>query len=921
DAVFLNDGNGTFSLHQTVTITNGFTLRLSLGDVDGDGDLDAAVSQANGITKLLLNDGTGMFTLGQDLDDGINSNGAADFGDFDNDGDLDLLLSKSSEPNTLWLNDGNGNFTDSGQRLGSNITLGGGIGDLDGDGDLDYVSTNYNQANQVWLNENVSLPYAQDFENDTWQGLVINKPQNFSFVEVTGNTKFQADNSGLTGLSAAVIDSLTDLPSTFEMSIEMTGLSGADRWLDGFLIFDYKSPTDFKYAGMFIGQNEWVIGHYQGNFGNKVVNSTMQIDPDTEYLVHLRVEGSTAYLTVNNKRVVERTFSSPLNAGQAGFGSFNAVTCFDNFEIGAEVATGAPSDLPYMEDFEDGTADQIAYYGGQRWSIQDTFGNKNLFFGGGGNFGLGVAYLDNEFPLPETFEITADVTSYYAPGFFNDGFIVFDYQSPTDFKYVGMFVGQDIWFIGHYQGNFGNRIATASYELNSDQSYKMLVKIDGDTVSLSVDTFPIVSGTFTNGIGDGKVGFAGYNSRTAFDNIEIALNVQGGKPDTLPYFDDFEDREAQRLYFNNRPYWGFTTGETNKYMRANTSYLTDPNKYLALSYFPMDPTTAPSQIEAKAKISAKNGQSSEHNGYITFDYKNDTDFKYAGFNADTNQWVIGHYQGNFSNILAMVDWDDTSRTIDVNQFYDVEVLLNGSTASLTVDDEFIVSHDFGVALNQGGIGLATYHAFTWFDDFSITDVTPPPAPLYTPPVESVNFASSSESDSTSVTIDTTGNDSLGIELTGSTSSAFEFSVDLQTFDSPGDAQNGFVIFDYKNENDFKYAGLFAGHNQWLIGHYQGNWGNRLAQVDWDALSRTINAGQTYHLQVEVNGSDVLLTVDGEEILSASFADDVTTGSVGLAAENAHTEFSNLHLESLESNGISLDALFADWEQESNELLI
>ncbi|MCA9042289.1 MAG: DUF11 domain-containing protein, partial [Planctomycetaceae bacterium] len=212
DAVFLNDGSGTFSLHQTVTITNANTLRLSLGDVDGDGDLDAAVSQPGGNTKLLLNDGTGIFTLGQELNDGINSNWAADFGDFDNDGDLDLLLSKeSNQPNTLWLNDGNGNFTDSGQRIGSRSTIGVGIGDLDGDGDLDYVSANFTEANRVWLNE-VTLPYNQDFEFDHTLGLVLNNPSNFSFVDDGGNNLLQANNSGFSGLSTAVLE-IDALPS------------------------------------------------------------------------------------------------------------------------------------------------------------------------------------------------------------------------------------------------------------------------------------------------------------------------------------------------------------------------------------------------------------------------------------------------------------------------------------------------------------------------------------------------------------------------------------------------------------------------------------------------------------------------------------------------------------------------------------
>ncbi|MEZ6044022.1 MAG: FG-GAP-like repeat-containing protein [Planctomycetaceae bacterium] len=711
-----------------MTITNGLTLKLSLGDVDGDGDLDAAVSQDAGFTKLLLNDGTGTFTLGQDLNDGINSNWSPEFGDFDNDGDLDLLLSKSSaQPNTLWLNDGNGNFTDSGQRLGSSATLGIGIGDLDGDGDLDFISANYNTDNQVWLNENVSLPYTQDFENDTWQGLVINKPQNFSIIDDGGNNKFQTDNSGLTGLSTAVLDSALMLPSTFEMSVEMTAVSGPDRWLDGFLIFDYQSPTDFKYAGMFNGQNQWVIGHYQGNFNDKVINNSLIINNDTPYTAHVRIEGSTVYLAVDGEFVLERTFSGPLNDGQAGIASYNAVTCFDNFEIGVEVDKGAPTDFPYMEDFTDGIADQIGYYGGNRWGISPVSGNNKLFFNGGNNFGLGVAFLENEFRLPNKFEFSATMASYSAAGFWNDGFLVFDYNGPNDFKYAGMFTGQDEWIIGHYQGNWGNRIATASRELYTNIEYTLHLKVDGDHVKLFVDGLPVVEGTFTNGIGEGKVGVAGYNSRTGFDNIVLDTTVDQGSPGLLPYSNNFDTQDAPGIYYYNKLAWGFS-GSTNKYLRANTSYLTNPTRQLATAYFPLEQTTAPSDIEITAKVASKNGASSEHNGYVIFDYKHEFDFKYAGFDANTNQWVIGHYQGDWNDVRAMIDWDDTSRTINVNQWYSLNVTLTGTSVSLSVDGEFITSYDFGTALNQGGIGLALYKAFTWFDDFNISELVVPLAP-------------------------------------------------------------------------------------------------------------------------------------------------------------------------------------------------
>ncbi|MEZ6048188.1 MAG: SdrD B-like domain-containing protein [Planctomycetaceae bacterium] len=392
-------------------------------------------------------------------------------------------------------------------------------------------------------------------------------------------------------------------------------------------------------------------------------------------------------------------------------------------EISNEINFGnqlivAPTDLPYQEDFTDGTADQIGYHGAARWGVTPAGGNNKLFFNGSDSYGLGVAFLENTSPLPANFEFAADMASYSATGFWNDGFLVFDYQGPNDFKYAGMFTGQDEWIIGHYQGNWGNRLATASRELYTDIEYSLHLKLNGDHVALFVDGLPVVDATFTGGIGDGNVGVAGYNSRTGFDNLWIDTTVTAGQSEELPYANDFETQTAPSIYYYNELAWGFTNG-ANKYLRANTSYLSNPARHLATAYFPLDSTKAPADIQIAAKIASKNGASAEHNGYIIFDYHHEHDFKYAGFDANTNQWVIGHYQGNWSDVRAMVDWDDTSRSINVNQWYSLNVDLTGTSVSLKVDGELIASYDFGTPLNQGGIGLALNQAFTWFDDLSI----------------------------------------------------------------------------------------------------------------------------------------------------------------------------------------------------------
>ena len=87
----------------------------TLGDIDGDGDVDAL---QGGTGLLSLNDGTGIFT---DSGQRVTAGGEVEFGDVDGDGDPDVVGTSG-----VWLNDGNGVFTNTGANLG-----GGGRLDLD----------------------------------------------------------------------------------------------------------------------------------------------------------------------------------------------------------------------------------------------------------------------------------------------------------------------------------------------------------------------------------------------------------------------------------------------------------------------------------------------------------------------------------------------------------------------------------------------------------------------------------------------------------------------------------------------------------------------------------------------------------------------------------------------------------------------
>lgn len=160
-------------------------VRIDAGDVDGDGDVDIIVANGQHSAPptiplqdvmLQINDGNGHFTDEASIRLPPSASGqqlanAVILGDVDGDGDLDayvangssggVLCTRAGSQNLLWINDGAGNYIDETFRLPvypPDCSFDATFGDTDGDGDLDIVVANVGygglgEVNRILIND------------------------------------------------------------------------------------------------------------------------------------------------------------------------------------------------------------------------------------------------------------------------------------------------------------------------------------------------------------------------------------------------------------------------------------------------------------------------------------------------------------------------------------------------------------------------------------------------------------------------------------------------------------------------------------------------------------------------------------------------------------------------------------------------
>jgi FG-GAP-like repeat len=153
DVVLFGDGSGHFTPGPPLPNRPDRSYSAPLADLNGDGTLDMVISNDQPDPKLvLLNDGKGRFTLAGTFGDPNWPTRNVVLSDLNGDGSPDIAVANRPGPSYVCFNDGKAHFTC--RRLGPETSATILAGDMDGDGSNDLVVACRDECQSVvYLND------------------------------------------------------------------------------------------------------------------------------------------------------------------------------------------------------------------------------------------------------------------------------------------------------------------------------------------------------------------------------------------------------------------------------------------------------------------------------------------------------------------------------------------------------------------------------------------------------------------------------------------------------------------------------------------------------------------------------------------------------------------------------------------------
>ncbi len=263
--------------------------------------------------------------------------------------------------------------------------------------------------------------------------------------------------------SSAIFIEDTTLPAYFELAAKIMTQKPTGGWkANAYVVFDYYSDRDFKFAGVNVSTNKFEMGIRDASGWRIVAQTPVQAKADTWYDLLAAVNGNTVTVTIGG-RTFTHTFAARivdgepvfLNRGSVGFATDGARVKFDDFRV---QVLPPQITLDARVEYDGGLADVLVDEGVKTGSWTKTAGRHVTTAAAGTNavslFDLGATLQSSSY-----LELEAKLLGTGIQG------IVFDAYKTNDFKFVAFDVPGSRVIVGHMDAKRG-LVVDASFRTN-----------------------------------------------------------------------------------------------------------------------------------------------------------------------------------------------------------------------------------------------------------------------------------------------------------------------------------------------------------------------------------------------------------------------------------------------------------------------
>ncbi len=338
------------------------------------------------------------------------------------------------------------------------------------------------------------------------------------------NGRYQVGPAVAGGDGLSVFDVNAFVPSYFEMLATVNAVKPtAGLKANAYLVFDYYSSTDFKFAGIDVATNQLEIGHRNatGWIVDKQAPFPGSLTPGTDYNLFLSVNGTAVTLIVNNKislsfafapRVDVYGISHNINDGMVGLGANNSVAQLDNVVVQRLAPTIT---FNQTVNFSSGTTSLLNPPEAGTWTL-----SGGRYAGAPGtttpavdlvSFVVSPAYLID---LSATFNTSGE------------GGLVYDHYAVNNFKFVTIKAG--VITLGHVtsKGWFTDAVVNKASLVNGTD-YTLEITLTNSTVNVLLNGSTVTSYVYNALVTDGNSGLLSRTGTTSFKTVTVKSNDPG----------------------------------------------------------------------------------------------------------------------------------------------------------------------------------------------------------------------------------------------------------------------------------------------------------------------------------------------------------------------------------------------------------